>query len=103
MKIARDTKERFALTAIAITHRLGDVGIGEDSVHVAASSPHRRAAFEAASFALETVKRCAEIWKREVFCDGHGVWRSNRDGEKGVRVDEDAAEPAAEGAGPEGM
>jgi hypothetical protein len=54
--IARDTKERFALTAIAITHRLGDVGVGEDSVHVAASSPHRRAAFEAATFALEAVK-----------------------------------------------
>jgi len=65
--------------------------------------PHRRPAFEAASFALDAVKRCAEIWKREVFCVGHGVWRSNRDGAKGVRVDEDAAETAEEGAGLEGM
>jgi hypothetical protein len=102
--IARDTKERFALTAIAITRRLGDVGVGvgEDSVHVAASSPHRRTAFEAATFALEAVKHCAEIWKREVFCDGHGVWRRNRDEAKGVLVDEDAAETAQQGTGLEG-
>jgi len=72
-------------------------------VHVAISSPHRRPAFKAASFALEAIERCAEIWRREVFCDGHGVWQSNRDGAKGVRVDEDVAETAVEGAGLEGM
>jgi molybdopterin synthase catalytic subunit len=44
--------------------------VGEDSVHVAASNPHRRAAFEAVPFALEALKRCAEIWKRDAFCDG---------------------------------
>jgi molybdopterin synthase catalytic subunit len=63
------------------------VGIGEESVHIAVSSPHRKSAWEAGEEALEEIKRKAEIWKMEVFQDG-GVWRSNRDGEKGVRVED---------------
>jgi len=86
--IARDIKERFGLTGIAITHRLGEVGVGEDSVHVAVASPHRQAAFDAGREALEEIKNKAEIWKLEVFQEGGGVWRSNRDGGKGVRVDD---------------
>lgn len=66
---------------------MGAVGIGEESIHIAVSSAHRKSAWEAGEETLEEVKRHAEIWKLEVFEDG-GVWRSNRDGERGVRVEE---------------
>lgn len=59
--------------------------IGEESILIAVSSPHRRAAWKAGEEALEEVKAKVEIWKEEWFEDG-GVWRSNRDGEQGVPV-----------------
>ncbi|KAI5844729.1 molybdopterin synthase large subunit [Tricharina praecox] len=94
--IAHGIKARFGLTGIAITHRLGEVGVGEDSVHIAVASPHRQAAFDAGREALEEIKKKAEIWKLEVFQEGGGVWRSNRDGEKGVRVDDAQVENVIE-------
>ena len=73
--------------AICITHRLGRVDIGDESVLVAVSAPHRKAAWEAGEECLERVKERVEIWKEEWF-EGGGVWRSNRDGEAGVAVRE---------------
>jgi molybdopterin synthase catalytic subunit len=69
-------------------HRLGVVPIGEESIFIAVSSPHRKAAWLAGEEALEECKEKAEIWKLEEF-DGEegGVWRANRDGQKGVRVE----------------
>ena len=83
--IAAAIKTKHALIGISITHRLGNVGIGEESIHIAVSSAHREAAWRAGEEALEEVKKRAEVWKCEVFEDG-GVWRSNRDGERGVKV-----------------
>ncbi|KAL7275401.1 Molybdopterin synthase catalytic subunit [Rhizina undulata] len=77
---------KHSLISIAIVHRLGDVPIGEESILIAVSSPHRAEAWRAGEEALEEVKRQAEIWKLETFVDGGEVWRANRDGEKGVRV-----------------
>lgn len=59
--------------------------VGEESVLIAVSSAHRKAAWEAGEQCLEDVKRRVEIWKEEWFEDG-GVWRSNRDGGVGVPV-----------------
>ncbi|KAF2212516.1 hypothetical protein CERZMDRAFT_17397, partial [Cercospora zeae-maydis SCOH1-5] len=84
-RIASETKRDYKLTAIAITHRLGRVDIGDESVLIAVSAPHRKAAWRAGEACLESVKKSAEIWKEEWFEDG-GVWRSNRDGEAGVPV-----------------
>ncbi|KAI5788554.1 molybdopterin converting factor, subunit 2 family protein [Pyronema domesticum] len=83
--IAREIKKKHNLYGIALTHRLGEVGVGEESVHIAVSSKHRKEAWLAGEEALEEVKKRAEIWKREVFQDG-SAWRSNRDGERGVRI-----------------
>lgn len=71
--------------SIAITHRLGRVDIGEESVLIAVSAPHRKAGWAAGEECLERVKDRVEIWKEEWFEDG-GVWRSNRDGRAGVPV-----------------
>jgi molybdopterin synthase catalytic subunit len=61
--------------AVAIHHRLGEVGAGETSVVVAAASPHRAAACRASREALERLKREAPIWKQEHYADGEAVWR----------------------------
>ena len=68
-----------------MTHRLGKVDIGEESILIAVSSAHREAAWRAGEECLEEVKKKVEVWKEEWFDDG-GVWRENRDGKDGVRV-----------------
>ncbi|HUO85836.1 MAG TPA: molybdenum cofactor biosynthesis protein MoaE [Thermoanaerobaculia bacterium] len=59
----------------AVSHRLGEVAVGEPSVVIAVASPHRAAAFEAAREVLERLKREVPIWKREHYADGGAAWR----------------------------
>jgi molybdopterin synthase catalytic subunit len=80
---------KHGLTSIAMVHRLGIVPIGEESILIAVSSPHRQAAWRGGEEALEECKAKVEVWKREEFGgDEGGVWRANRDGQAGVRVKE---------------
>jgi molybdopterin synthase catalytic subunit len=58
---------------IALVHRIGRLEIGESSVMIAVSSPHRAQAFEACRFAIDTLKETVPIWKKEHFEDGE-VW-----------------------------
>ncbi len=60
-------------TRIAVVHRIGRLEIGESSVMIAISSPHRAEAFEACRFAIDTLKETVPIWKKEHFEDGE-VW-----------------------------
>jgi len=55
--------KKFGLTAMSIVHRRGNVGLGEDAVAIAASSPHRQEAFAAAQWVMDEVKRIVPIWK----------------------------------------
>ncbi|TKA23913.1 hypothetical protein B0A50_06418 [Salinomyces thailandicus] len=88
LAIAKDIHRQYELVAIAITHRLGRVDIGEESILIAISAPHRKAGWTAGEECLERVKDRVEIWKEEWFEDG-GIWRSNRDGAAGVPVAEE--------------
>lgn len=73
-EIAAAARDRWpALKRIAIVHRVGRLEIGESSVMIAVSSPHRRDAFEACHFAIDTLKRTVPVWKKEYFEDGE-VW-----------------------------
>jgi molybdopterin synthase catalytic subunit len=72
-EIAAQLHEKFAIHRVAIVHRLGRLEIGETSVCIAVSAPHRAAAFEACRFAIDTLKRTVPIWKKEYFEDG-AVW-----------------------------
>src|SRR5258707_194279 len=72
-EIAAQLHEKFAIHRVAIVHRLGRLEIGETSVFIAVSAPHRAAAFEACRFAIDTLKRTVPIWKKEYFEDG-AVW-----------------------------
>jgi molybdopterin synthase catalytic subunit len=71
--IAAEMRRRFAIDRVALVHRLGRLEIGESSVLIAVSAPHRAAAFDACRFAIETLKRTVPIWKKEYFADGE-VW-----------------------------
>ena len=88
LSIARSVKEKHSLTAISLIHRLGVVPIGEESILIAVSAPHRQAAWRAGEEALEECKERVEVWKLEEFGGdgGGGVWRANRDGATGARV-----------------
>lgn len=72
-KIAHDAEARWPGTRVACAHRTGRLEIGEASVVVAASAPHRGEAFEAARFVIDTLKAETPIWKKEVF-EGGEVW-----------------------------
>ena len=68
-------------------HRLGTVPIGEESILIAVSSPLRQAAWAAGEEALEECKKNVEVWKREEFESGAGIWRANRDGAAGRKIE----------------
>jgi MoaE-MoaD fusion protein len=65
--------EKFDIAHIGIVHRTGRLEIGETSVVISVSAPHRRAAFEACDWAIRELKRTVPIWKKEVFEDGE-IW-----------------------------
>lgn len=72
-EIAQQVHQKHEIHRVAIVHRLGRLQIGETSVFVAVSAPHRAAAFEACRYAIDTLKRTVPIWKKEYFADG-AVW-----------------------------
>ena len=72
-EIAAQIHAKFAIHRVVIVHRLGRLEIGETSVFIAVSAPHRGAAFDACRFAIDTLKRTVPIWKKEYFADG-AVW-----------------------------
>jgi molybdopterin synthase catalytic subunit len=72
-EIAAETRRRWAVTDVRIVHRLGRLEIGEASVAVAVTAPHRGPAFEACRHAIDTLKATVPIWKKEFYEDG-AVW-----------------------------
>ncbi|HEX6988656.1 MAG TPA: molybdenum cofactor biosynthesis protein MoaE [Bacillota bacterium] len=75
-RIAAEIQCRWPRTEVAIHHRAGRVDIGETSVVVAVSAPHRPEAFAACRFGIDELKRRVPIWKKEVYADGsHWVGR----------------------------
>lgn len=72
-EIAAQVHQQFRIHRVAMAHRLGRLEIGETSVFIAVSAPHRSAAFEACRFAIDTLKKTVPIWKKEYSVDG-AVW-----------------------------
>jgi len=67
-------RRRWPLVECLLVHRLGVVPVSEASFAVVASAPHRRAAFEAAEWLIDTLKHQGPIWKQEHFQDGSIEW-----------------------------
>lgn len=73
-RLADQAKARWSVVHVSIVHRLGEVGVGEISVAVAVSSPHRKDSFEAASWLIDTLKKDVPIWKCDFDATGNGQW-----------------------------
>lgn len=65
---------RLGTERVTIEHRIGELAIGDASVAIAVSSPHRAEAFDACRFAIEEIKRRLPVWKREHYVDAHARW-----------------------------
>ena len=72
-EIADELRDRYDLCDVAIHHRVGRVGIGETSVVIAVSAPHRRDALDACRDAIDTLKERVPLWKKEVY-EGGEEW-----------------------------
>jgi molybdopterin synthase catalytic subunit len=73
-EIAQEMRDRWPLRRVAILHRTGDLAIGEASVVVACSAPHRAEAFEACRHGIERLKEDVPIWKKEQLVSGDARW-----------------------------
>lgn len=73
-EIESDTRRRWPVGDIALVHRLGHLEIGDISVAVAVSCPHRGQAFEACRHAIDRLKELVPIWKKENWADGSTEW-----------------------------
>jgi MoaE-MoaD fusion protein len=71
--LAGEARERFAIRAVTMVHRLGRLQIGEISVLIVVASAHRGPAFECCRWIIDTLKKTVPIWKKEYFEDG-AVW-----------------------------
>ena len=80
-KIGREIASEQRISRIAMIHRLGRLEIGEASVSIIVTSPHRQAAFDAALDGINRLKKLVPIWKKEYFADGEvwveGEWDAN--------------------------
>ena len=72
-RLGEEAHRLFDIEHIGVVHRTGRTEIGETSVVISVSAPHRRAAFEACEWAIRELKRTVPIWKKEFFEDG-SVW-----------------------------
>jgi molybdopterin synthase catalytic subunit len=69
-EIREYAKQKWPVSDVAIVHRLGRLEIGETSVFIAVAAPHRRPAFEACQYAIDTLKKTVPIWKKEYYTNG---------------------------------
>lgn len=69
-RIGGEMEEKWPGTRAAIAHRIGELKIGEIAVVIAVSSPHRKDAYEANEYAIERIKECVPIWKKEIWENG---------------------------------
>ena len=75
-KILDETLKRWNVTGCLVIHRYGRVEIGETSILICVSSPHRDEGFQACRFIIDTIKKTVPVWKKECYTDGSS-WVSN--------------------------
>src|SRR5690242_15686211 len=96
-KLEEEIKRRWPVKSITLVHREGKLRVGDVSVVVAVSAPHRGEAFDAARYAIDRIKDSLPIWKREKFKGGGYVWvkgtpiqshssSAPKDGDPGTKV-----------------
>jgi molybdopterin synthase catalytic subunit len=73
-ELEAEARRRWPLIEVAIVHRVGRLGLGEISVVVAVSCPHRGDSFDACRWLIDTFKEVVPVWKRETWADGREEW-----------------------------
>lgn len=73
-KLISKTRSKWVTSKIALLHRIGDVAIGESSVFIGVSTPHRNDAFDACRYLIDTLKEDVPIWKKDFRPDGSSEW-----------------------------
>ena len=73
-ELEQEARARWPIIDLALVHRVGHLDLGEISVVVAVSCPHRGDAFEACRWLIDTLKEVVPIWKRETWADGSEEW-----------------------------
>ena len=73
-ELANEAAAKWPVIRVAIAHRFGRLELGDVSVAVAVSTPHRRDAFDAGRFLIDTLKEVVPIWKQENWADGTTEW-----------------------------
>ena len=73
--IETEVRTRWPVQEVALAHRLGRLYVGDISVAVAVSAPHRVDAFEACRYAIDTLKELVPIWKKDTAADGQSNWK----------------------------
>lgn len=73
-QLAADARAKWPICKLALLHRTGRVAVGEPSVIIAVSTPHRGAAFEACRWLIDTLKAHVAVWKKECWADGSVSW-----------------------------
>ncbi len=81
VKLGEEAAEKWEITRMAIVHRIGNVPIGEASVIIAVSAPHRDDAFKACRYAIDELKKRVPIWKKEIYQGGE-IWIGSQTGER---------------------
>ncbi len=73
-EIADEAASVLGTDRIAVVHRVGDLAVGDVSVAIAVSSPHRAEAYESSRFIIEEIKKRLPVWKKELYSDGLEEW-----------------------------
>ena len=73
-ELEAEARSRWPITGCSIGHRLGHLELGEASIAIAVSSPHRGDAFAAGQWLIDTIKQDVPIWKQENWADGTSEW-----------------------------
>jgi len=72
--LAVAAREKWPIVKLVMLHRVGRVGLGEPSVLIAVSTPHRGEAFDACRWLIDTLKKDVAVWKKEVWEDDSATW-----------------------------
>ena len=74
LEIAHEAADRTGSDRIAVVHRFGELSIGDVSVAIAVSTPHRAEAYDASRYVIEEIKKRLPVWKKEHYTDGGSEW-----------------------------
>jgi len=76
--IGSELSRRWPGARVAIAHRVGVVPVGETSVVISVTAPHRDVCYQASRYAIDTLKERVPIWKKEIYEDG-SAWKDNQE------------------------